>query len=64
MITSLFAASAVNIGKGIGLLFVWIDDRLRRHYCGKVSDLFPSANPLFYDREFIWNLKVRKDGND
>lgn len=64
MITALFAAAAVNIGKGIGLLLVLIDDRLRRHYCGKVSDLLPRANPTFYDREFIWNLKVRKDGND
>ena len=48
-----------GIGKGIGLLWVLIDDKLRKHYCGG-SDGFslPSTAPMFYDRAFIQNLKL------
>lgn len=58
MNVALFAASSVGIGKGIGLLLVWIDDRLRRHYCGAPQVGLPSAHVELYDRDFIRNLKL------
>lgn len=55
-------ALAVVIGKGIGqslaFAWLWVDGRLRKHYCGAPQIGLPSAHVEFYDRDFIRSLKL------
>ena len=58
------ATTAIGLGKGIGLLFVWIGTKLREHYNPKdelvfVSKELDSANALFFDKDYIRNLSTK-----
>lgn len=53
--------TAIGLGKGLGLILVWIDEKLRQHYNPRVEQNYRialgSVSPLFFDKEFIRNLK-------
>lgn len=56
---ALFVVIGKGIGQSIAFLYLWIDEKLRRHYCPPLEFSYGDANVLFYDREFIKNLKVQ-----
>lgn len=55
---------ALGLGKLLGLGIIWIDEKLRQHYnpAPKQNRVFVSplaaVSPLFFDKDFIRNLKV------
>lgn len=53
------AVTALGLGKGIGLFFVWINEKLRKHYNPSIknSELQP-VPAIFFDKEFIRNLRL------
>ena len=56
------AVTAYGLGKGIGLIIVWFDEMLRRHYNPSsrrliASELLPLP-VIFFDKDFIKNLSL------